>query len=177
VRTLSKSEVSGFVQEGRKLSDKEGTAILDQFERNQPQMYQAIFGELSDGIAEENLDMANLFLDLCFDIILVYRMAFGNTPATSRDNSWFNKKVALLDAELKSLNNEDPMSSKFKQDLSNRFIERSIEAGIQLELLQHLDEQVRNYASFKAPRKKAIHVTNNLLFVVVRLMDDIYSSV
>ena len=177
MRALSKSEVAGFVQEGRKLSEKEGTAILDQFERNQSQMYQAIFGELSDGIAEENLDMANLFLDLCFDIILVYKMAFGNAPAKSRDKGWFHEKVTLLDAELKSLNNEDPMSSKFKQRLSNRFVERSIEAGVQLEVLQHLDEQVRNYASFKHSRKKAIHVTNNLLFVVVRLMDDIYSSV
>lgn len=177
MRVLSKNEVAGFVQEGRKLSAKEGTAILDQFERNQPQMYQAIFGELSDGIAEENLDMANLFLDLCFDIIFIYKMAFGDAPAKSKGQSWFNEKVALLDAELKSLNNEEPISNKFKQRLSNRFVERSIVAGIQLGLLQHLDEQVRNYASFKPSRKKAIHVSNNLLFVVVRLMDDIYSSV
>ncbi len=175
MRALSKNEVARFVQDGRKLSEKEGTAILDRFEINQPLMYQAIFGELSDGIAEENLDMANLFLDLCFDIILVYKIAFGSVPAKSKDKDWFNEKVALLDAELKSLNNEEPMSSKFKQRLSNRFVERSIEAGIQLELLQHLDEQVRNYASFKPSRKKAIHVTNNLLFVVVRLMDDIYN--
>ena len=177
MRVLSKSEVAGFVQEGRKLSANEGTAILDQFERNQPQMYQAIFGELSDGIAEENLDMANLFLDLCFDIIVIYKMAFGIPSAKARGKSWFNEKVALLDAELKSLNYEDPISSKFKQRLSNRFVERSIDTGIQLELLQHLDEQVRNYASFKHSRKNAIHVSNNLLFVVVRLMDDIYSSV
>jgi hypothetical protein len=177
VRALSKNEVAGLIQDGRKLSEKEGTDILDQFEKNQPQMYQAIFGKLSDGIAEENPDMANLFLDLCFDIILIYKIAFGNAPAKLRDKEWFNEKVALLDAELKSLNTEEPMSSKFKQRLSKRFVRRSIEAGVQLELLQHLDEQVRNYASFKHSRKKAIHVTNNLLFVVVRLMDDIYSSV
>ncbi len=176
MRVLSKNEVARFVQDGRKLSEKEGTAILNRFEINQPLMYQAIFDELSDGIAEENIDMANLFLDLCFDIILVYKIAFGNVSAKSKDKDWFNEKVALLDAELKSLNNEEPMSSKFKQHLSNRLVERSIEAGIQLELLQHLDEQVRNYAGFKPSRKKAIHVTNNLLFVVVRLMDDIYNS-
>ena len=120
--------------------------------------------------------MANLFLDLCFDIILVYKLAFGNTPAISKDEDWFYRKAALLDAELKSLNNEESMSSKFKQRLSNRFVERSVEAGIQLQLLQHLDEQVRNYASFNNSRKESIHLTNNLLFVVVRLMDDIYSS-
>jgi hypothetical protein len=84
VRVLSRNEVDDFVNEGRKLSEKEGASILDQFERRQPLMYQAIFGELSDGVADVNTDMANLFLDLCFDIILVYRMAFGTTPGKPR---------------------------------------------------------------------------------------------
>lgn len=174
MRALSKTEVTGFVQEARKLSAIEGTAILDQFERDQPQMYQAIFGELVDGIADENPEMANLFLDLCFDIIVVYKMAFGDPPTKARGKHWFNEKVALLDVELKSIN-KDISSSKFNQHLSNRFVERSIDAGIQLELLQHLDEQVNTFASFNHSRKKAIHFSNNLLFVVVRLMDDIYS--
>ena len=176
MRVLSKIEVSEFVQKGKTLSAKEGTSILDQFEKDQPQMYQAIFGELSDGIAEENIDMANIFLDLCFDIIFIYKMAFGNPPSKKRGENWFNEKVALLDAELKSLNNEDPISSKFKQRLNDRFVDRSVELGVQLELLQYLNEQVKNYASFKPSRKKSIHVSNNLLFVVVRLMDDVYSS-
>ena len=176
MRCLTRSEVDDFVNEGRQLSEKEGTSILDQFERRQPLMYQAIFGELSDGIAEVNSDMANLFLDLCFDIILVYQKAFGNASGKSRSKKWFDEKVALLDAELKSLNTEDRMSNKFRQRLSNRFVERSMASGIQLELLHYLDEQVKKYSSFQSARKKAVQVTNNLLFVVVRLMDDIYGA-
>lgn len=176
MRCLTRSEVDDFVNEGRQLSEKEGTSILDQFERRQPLMYQAIFGELSDGIAEVNSDMANLFLDLCFDIILVYHKAFGNAPGKPRSKKWFDEKVALLDAELKSLNTEDRMSNKFRQRLSNRFVERSMASGIQLELLHYLDEQVKKYSSFQSARKKAVQVTNNLLFVVVRLMDDIYGA-
>jgi hypothetical protein len=133
VRVLSKNEVDGFIQEGRKLSEREGTLISDDFKRVQPLMYQAIFGELSDGIAEENVDMANLFLDLCFDVILVYQMAFGSAPAEPPKKEWFDKKISLLDAKLKSLNDEDRMNSKFRQRLSNRFVERSIATGIQLE--------------------------------------------
>ena len=133
-------------------------------------------GELSDGIAEENLDMANLFLDLCFGVIFVYKQAFGSAPAQSHDKDWFSAKVALLDAELKSLVKDEPMSRKFKQTLRQRFVERSIETGVQLELLQYLDEKVRSYASFQPSRKKAIRVTNNFLFVVVCLMDDVYSA-
>jgi hypothetical protein len=176
LRILSKSEVEELVKKGKKLSAKEGTAILDEFEKSQPQMYQAIFGELSDAVAEENLDMANLFLDLCFDIIFVYNQAFGSAPVQSNEKDWLSARVALLDAELKSLNNDASMSSKFKQRLRNRFVERSIDTGVQIDLLKHLDEQVKSYASFQSSRKKAIHVTNNFLFVVVRLMDDVYSS-
>ena len=120
--------------------------------------------------------MANLFLDLCFDIILVYQKAFGNTPGKRQSKKWFDEKVALLDAELKSLNTEDRMSNKFRQRLSNRFVERSMASGIQLELLHYLDEQVTRYSGFKSARKKAVQVTNNLLFVVVRLMDDKYGA-
>lgn len=68
------------------------------------------------------------------------------------------------------------MNAKFRNRLSDRFIERSIEVGVQMELLQYLDEQVKNYASFKQSRQKGVPITNNLLFVVVRLMDDIYAS-
>jgi len=98
VKALSRSEVVEFIQQGKQLSEKTGTAVIDHFEKNQPQMYKAIFGELSDEIAKENLDMANLFLDLCFDIIFVYKMAFGDASANSKDKSWFENKVALLDA-------------------------------------------------------------------------------
>ena len=85
-------------------------------------------------------------------------MAFGDPPSKARGTNWFNEKVALLDAELKSLNNEYPINSKFKQRLNDRFVERSVDSVIQLELLQHLDEQVKNYASFckRHPKPAAI---------------------
>lgn len=174
LRVLTRSKIIEFIQEGKQLSPKVGTAVLDDFEKNQPYLYNAIFGELSDSIAKESLDMADLFLDLSFDIIFVYKKASGDKIAESRDESWFANKVALLDAELKSLDNGSAMNGKFRERLSNRFVERCVEAGVQLEFLSYLDEQVQHYASFKSSRKKAIHVTNNLLFVVIRLMDDIY---
>ncbi|MDD4272818.1 MAG: hypothetical protein PHG14_03720 [Desulfobacter postgatei] len=44
-------------------------------------------------------------------------------------------------------------------------------------LLQYLESEVVKYASFKSARKKAISITNNLLFVLVRLLGDLYYSV
>ncbi len=43
-------------------------------------------------------------------------------------------KVTLLDAELKSLTDEDVINSQFKQRLRDRFVDRSLEAGLQIEL-------------------------------------------
>ncbi len=114
--------------------------------------------------------------DLCFDIIFIYKKAFGNPFVKERDEQWLINKTRLLDAELKSLTKDIPMNVKFRNRLSDRLVERSIEAGVQIELLQYLDEQVKNYASFKRSRQKGVQITNNLLFVVVRLMDDIYVS-
>lgn len=176
MRALSKSEIVSIIQEGKRLSEQEGTVILDEFEKNQPHLYQAIFGPLSDGIAEDSLDMAHHFLALCLDIIFVYKKAFGNPSVKERDEQWLINKTKLLDAELKSLTKDIPMNAKFRNRLSDRLVERSIEAGVQIELLQYLDEQVKNYASFKHSRQKGVQITNNLLFVVVRLMDDIYAS-
>jgi hypothetical protein len=104
--------------------------------------------------------MAHLFLDLCFDIVFVYKKAFGNPSVKERDEQWLINKTGLLDAELKSLTKDIPMNAKFRNRLSHRLVERSIEAGSQMELLQYLDEQVKNYASFKHSRQKGVQITN-----------------
>ncbi len=44
-----------------------------------------------------------------------------------------------------------------------------------MELLKYLENEVIKYASFKKERVFATHVTTNLLFVIVRLMGDLYS--
>ena len=140
VRALSKSEIVSIIQEGKRLSEQDGTAILDEFEKNQPHMYQAIFGPLSDGIAEDSSDMAYLFLDLCFDIIFVYKKAFGNPSVKEGDEQWLINKASLLDAELKSLTKDIPMNAKIRNHLSDRLVERSIEVGVQIELLRYMDQ-------------------------------------
>jgi hypothetical protein len=61
--------------------------------------------------------------------------------------------------------------------LQERFVQRSVEAKIQLDLLQYLEGEVVKYASFKNAREKAISITNNLLFVLVRLLGDLHYCV
>ena len=173
---LSKNEIVKIIQEWKRLSEQEQDAKIDEFQKNQPYLYQALFGPLSDGIAEENLDMAHFFLYRCLDIIFVYNKVFGNPSVKEMDEQWLINKTMLLNAELTSLAGDISMNTKFKNRLNDRLVERSIDAGLQIELLQYLDEQVENYASFKHSRQKAVQITNNLFFVFVRLLDDIYAT-
>ncbi len=175
MRPLLRKEIDRMIAQGRMLPEKDGTAILDEFEEQQPDIYQAIFGELSDAIAEDNQDMADLFLDVCFDIIWVYRSAFGKPPVAKQDDDWVPNALALLDAELKSLLDDTSMHGKLRANLQERFIKRCIETGIQVELLKILTERVEKYGSLKRKRRSVIPLTNNFLFIIVRLMDELYS--
>ena len=164
-----------MIFQGKNLSEREVTAILDEFEINQPEIYRAIYGEFSDGIMEENQDMGNLFLDLCFDIIWIYRKAFGKPPRIKDGEEWLITSLALLDTELKSLTEQIPMEKKFRDKLKTRFVNRAIESGVQMALFEYIDTEVEKYASFKNERLSAVHFTNNLLFIIVRLMDELYN--
>jgi hypothetical protein len=68
------------------------------------------------------------------------------------------------------------MDEAFRTNLQKRFIDRFVAAGVQIELLQYLDSEVRKYASFKEERSVAIDLTNIFLFMVVRLMDELYNK-
>ena len=176
MKILNKFQVKDILSQGRSAPEHILTAMLDEMEANNPGIYCIIFGEPSDGIAANNKEMANLYLDLSCDVIWLFITAFGNPPLIKNEEEWAIKHLSLIDAELKSLTNEIPMNGKFRNKLKNRFVRRSFESEVQLELLKYLENEVTKYASFKKARSTASHLTNNLLFVLVRLMGDLYNS-
>ena len=175
MKTLSENQVEAIIALAKVLPDNKLTAILNELQNEQPFVYQLIYGEPSDAIALLNRDMANLYLDLSFDVVWVFRKGFGKPPIIKDSEEWVIKKIALLDAELKSLTNEIPMNEKFRSNLQKRFIKRSLDSSVQLGLLQYLENQVKRYAFFNHKREKAIQFTTNLLFVLVRLFGDLYA--
>ncbi len=175
MKILNQIEVEEIILRGKKAPDHKITAILDELEAKHLGVYRVIYGEPSDAIAAINKDMANLYLDLSFDVVWVFDEAFGKPPEVKNEEQWVIRKLSLIDAELKSLTNEIPMHDKFRDNLQERFINSSFEAKIQLELLRYLENEVAKYASFNKKRAKASHITNNLLFVLVRLMGDLYN--
>ena len=176
MRTLSKREINQILMKGRMLSSKEVTKILDEFQKNQPDIYSVIYGEALDAVAEENADMANLSLDLCFDIIWIYRNAFGKPPKVSSRKNMVMNSLLLLDAELKAFFNVTEMDESFRMSLEKRFFNRMEESGFQIEVMRYLEDEIRKYASFKPERTTAISLTYLLLFTVVRLMDDLHDT-
>ena len=175
-RVLKEIEIKDILFRGKNAPEYIITKILDELENEHPSIYRIIYGEPSDAIATINRDMANLYLDLSFDVIWVFREAFGKIPKIKDEEIWASKKLSLIDAELKSITKEIPMNDKIRKNLQERFVKNSLSSNIQFELLKHLENEVTKYASFKKRRKTAIHILNNLLFVLVRLMGDFYSS-
>ena len=174
MRILNPKEVEAIVTRGRKAPEHEITAMLDELEIKHPQVYRLIYGEPSDALAAVNKDMANLYLDLSCDVVMVFREAFGKIPEITNEEQWVLKKLSLIDAELKSLTNEIPMEDKFRSNLQDRFVKSSVESKIQLEVLRYLESEVFNYASFNKKRAIASNFTNSLLFILVRLMGELY---
>jgi len=67
------------------------------------------------------------------------------------------------------------MDDMFRNELQMRFVSRFMESCAQMALLEYLDK-VRKYASFKKERVSAVQFTINFLYVLVRLLDDLYNE-
>lgn len=176
MKNLEEAEVLDIISQGRNAAEHVVVAMLDGLETEHPGVYRVIYGEPCDAIASINKDMANLYLDLSCDVVWVFDRAFGKPPKIENEEDWVFRRLALIDAELKSLTKEISMDDQFRDRLQERFVKRSMEANVQLALLKHLENEVLKYASWKKQRTSAVHITNNLLFVLVRLMGELYST-
>ena len=171
---LDELQVRDIILQGRSASEHVITTMLDRVEADYPTVYRFIYGEPSDDIASISKDMAELYLDLSCDVIWFFLKAYGEPPAIDNEEEWILDHLSLIDAELKSLTNEVSMNKKFRHNLQERFVKRSIQAKVQLDLMHYLQNEVANYASFKKTRVAACQVTNNYLFILVRLLGDLY---
>ncbi len=172
---LTKREVYRAIEHAKSIDEAAGRKILENFELEQTALAQTIFGMFPSVIAEQNRDMANLFMDLCFDAICVFEQAFGPLPSQKHmDIDWLEKQALLLDTELKSLSADVPMDGKIREKLQDRFIKRAKEDLPQLELTEYLNLAIDEFASELPSRVPAIRITRTLIFVTVRLFCNLY---
>jgi hypothetical protein len=76
MKPLTHNQIQNGIAKSKLLFDRDITAILDEFESRQTEIYKLIFENLSDSILVFDQDMSNLFLDLCFDIIWLYKLYY-----------------------------------------------------------------------------------------------------
>lgn len=173
---LTKREVYQALEHAKSIDEAAGRKILENFELEQTALAQTIFGVFPSVIAEQNQDMAYLFMDLCFDVICVFENAFGPLPSQKdMDIDWLEKQALLLDTELKSLSAEVPMDKKIREKLQDRFVKRAIEDMPQIELTEYMNLAIDEFAAELPSRVPAIKITQTMIFVVIRMFYNLYS--
>ncbi len=175
---LSERELYEAIHYAKSIDEQTGAKLIEQFQLEQTAMAQTIFGIFPTIIAEENPEMSYLFMDLCFDVLSVFQHAFGPLPSQKdMDVDWLEKQAVLLDAELHSLLKERRMDDKIRAKLQDRFVKRSQEETVQMGLVNFMNAAIDEFASEDLSRVPATKITQTMIFIVIRLFSNLYSSV
>jgi len=173
---LTERELYQALSYAKSIDEETGANIIAQFQLEQTALAETIFGIFPDVIAEQNPEMSYLFLDLCFDVLCVFQNAFGPLPSQdTMDYDWLEKQSMLLDAELQSLVKDRDMDEKIRGKLQNRFLQRSLEDNPQMGLINFMNAAIDDFASESPSRVSAIQITQTMIFIVIRLLCNLYS--
>jgi len=77
---LTDRELYQSLEYTKGIDEETGRKIIERFELDQTALAQMIFGIFPDVIAEENQEMSYLFMDLCFDILCVFKKLLAPCP-------------------------------------------------------------------------------------------------
>jgi hypothetical protein len=172
---LTEHELYQALEYAKSIDEENGKRIMSQFEADQPLLFQTIFAIFPTIIADQNQDMAHLFMDLCFEVICVYQMAFGDAPKFIDDPAWMERQAILLDTEFQSMMQNQAMDETIRKKLQDRFV-RHNENHVQIGLVKFLNGSIDEFASYNITRVPAIEFTQAMIFVVVRLFNSLYDK-
>jgi hypothetical protein len=172
---LIERELYQALEYARNVDQDTGKQMLIQCEIDQPLLFQTIFKVFPSIIAEQNEDLANHFADLCFDVIAVFKKAFGTMPKFKDDPTWMERQAMLMDADLKPLIENKRVTKKASQQMKENFTKPKEGEIIQTGLVNFLNECVDDFASYNTCNPSSIELTKTMLFVVVRLFNSLYS--
>jgi len=171
---LTDRELYEAIEYARNIDEEAGRSIMEGFQVEQPALAQTLFNIFPSLIAKQNQEMANMFMELSFDALCVYQHAFGKVPAQTEE--WLERQMALLDAELQSLTPDQQMDEKIRAKLQKRFTERAYNEVTQLRLIEVMNESIGDYASESVGRVASVKFTENMMFIVIRLLSNLYSQ-
>ena len=148
---LTERELYQALEYAKSINEDAGSKIMEQFKNEQTTLAQTIFGIFPGAIAEENEEMAYLFMDLCFDVLCVFQKSFGPLP------------------------HQTDMDSKIRSKLQDRFVTRVIKDNPQMELVNFMNMAINDFASESPSRVPTIKTTQTMIFIVIRLFGNLYS--
>ncbi len=173
---LTERELYQALEYAKSVDDAAGRTIIEQFQLDQPALAETIFYIFPAVIAKENMDMSHLFMDLCFDVLCVYQKAFGPLPSQKdMDTDWLEKQAMLLDVELQSLIADNPMDERIREKLQGRLRQRSLDETEQRGLVNFMNAAIDDFSSESPSRVPAIKATQTMIFVVIKLFNNLYS--
>ena len=172
---LTAQELYQALEYAKSVDEDSGKRMMIQFEIDQPLFFQTIFNTFSSIIGERHQDIAHLFMDLCFETLCVYQKAFGNTPKFNDDPTWMERQAGLLDKELKPLMEGRNISEKRSQQIKAEFFKPKVGEIIQTGLLGFLNESVDDFVTGNACDTATVDLTKTMVFVVVRLFNNLYT--
>jgi len=176
MHSLYTQELYQALEYARSQDQESGKRTMIQMEIDQPMFFQTVFKTFPSIIAERNEDMANLFMDLCFDVACVYKKVFGAMPKFKDDPTWMERQAGLLDKELKPLMEGRFVNDKRSQKMKEDFFKLKANEIAQNALLQFLNEGVDDLAADTQSDDSTVDLTKTMLFVVVRLFTNLYSK-
>lgn len=163
-------------QYAKSIDEDTGRQIMGELQNEQTMLAQTLFSIFPSIIAEQNQDMAHLFMDLCFDVLCVFQKAFGPLPSQNdMDIDWLEKQSMLLEMELQALMKNREMDDKIRSQLQERMIMRARDEAPQSRLVQLMNEAIDDFASESPSRVPAIQITQALIFVAIRLFNNLYT--
>lgn len=174
---LTTQELYKALEHAKSIDEETGRMILDNFQNDQPALFQTIFNIFPSIIAEQSQNMAHLFMDMCFDVITVYQYSFGPTPIQNEMNQdWLEKQAALLDAELQAMIPEKNMNPKLRKKLQDRLINRAYEETVQHGLVNFMNDWIDEFSADHPNDTKAVKITQDMISVVIRLFTNLYTK-
>lgn len=171
---LKGRELYEAIEYARNVDEQAGRSLMEKFQSEQPALAQTIFNIFPALIAEQNQEMANMFMELCFDTLCVYQHTFGDAPPQTEE--WLEQQAALLDVEFQALIPENPMNPRIRTKLKDRFSERSFNDVVQMKLIEVLNESIDDYASENTSRVPFIKFTQTMIFAVNSLFGSLYNQ-
>jgi hypothetical protein len=174
---LSDNELYQALSYTKTIDEETGRSIMAQFQMEHPDLTEIFFAAFPSVIAHENQSMSYLFMDLCFDVVCVFQKAFGSLPSHHEMNGeWLEKQAVLLDVELQSLMKDKVMDDRIRSKLHDRLLQRRLDESVQSGLINFMNAAIDDYASENTSRVPAIQTTQTLIFIVIRLLSNLYAQ-